>query len=170
MSDGNSIRPIVVGVSGSRASRAALRWAAEQARAADVPLVAVHAWQPSAAFRAPYAPVAGVRSEDDDRHAAGLLLDDALCSALPADLPVEVRPVLVQDRPVPALLRYAAVATLLAVGRWTPPADREPRLGPVARDCVTKAACPVVTVPADAATAPPARLPSARRRAVVAGR
>jgi nucleotide-binding universal stress UspA family protein len=36
---------IVVGIDGSGASRAALRWAAEQSRLTGIPLRVVHAWQ-----------------------------------------------------------------------------------------------------------------------------
>ncbi|MEW2522058.1 universal stress protein [Actinacidiphila alni] len=169
MSEDSAAGPIVVGISGSRSSQAALRWAAELASAARVPLIVVHAWQPSGALRAPYAPATGVPTEEDDLRAARLVLDTALRTAVTADLHIEVRPVLVRGRPVPTLLRYAPAAELLALGRRTVPDDGDPRLGPVARDCLTKAGCPVVTVPAGVVRIPPAPTPP-KRRPVVAGR
>src|SRR5581483_11299762 len=47
--------PIVVGLDGSEASMAALRWAAEEAAAHGAPLIAVHVIDPRAHRFAPYA-------------------------------------------------------------------------------------------------------------------
>jgi hypothetical protein len=170
MSDRNQVQPIVVGVSGSRSSQTALLWAAEQAREADVPLLAVHAWESSGLLRAPYAPGAGRRTEDDDRRAAVRLLESALRTAFPSGPGIEVRPVLVRDRPVVALLGYADGALVLALGRSLPPVGEVPRLGPVVRECVGRARCPVVTVPAVAATVLPRRVPAAPAPTLVAHR
>jgi nucleotide-binding universal stress UspA family protein len=49
---------VVVGVDGSAASRAAVRWAAEQARLRDSQLVAVEAWEFSPLIFAADVPVA----------------------------------------------------------------------------------------------------------------
>lgn len=52
---------ILVGVDGSPASVAALRWAAELARLRDAEIVAVCAWFVALPSLAPYAPVRGGR-------------------------------------------------------------------------------------------------------------
>jgi nucleotide-binding universal stress UspA family protein len=59
---------IVVGVSGSPASRAALSWAAEEARLRSARLRVVRVWDP--ARRA--APYAGVGATPDRRRGAGV--------------------------------------------------------------------------------------------------
>ncbi|MFC8673957.1 universal stress protein [Streptomyces griseorubiginosus] len=67
---------IVVGVDGSDASRAALRWAAQQARRLGAEVVAVHAWTP--ATLAPYACVRGRPTPAAQRERAAQLLADAV--------------------------------------------------------------------------------------------
>ncbi len=68
---------------------------------------------------------------------------------------------LAEGRPVPVLLRHADDALLLALGRRLPGAGAPPGLGPVARDCVRNAHCPVVTVPEPRTTPARRDLPSA---------
>jgi nucleotide-binding universal stress UspA family protein len=167
MDDKTSAPPIVVGVSGSHASAAALRWAAEQARQRGAPLIAVHAWEPSSALRAPYAPAVACPTPEDDRVAAQLLLLGALAAAIPSDPDIEVHALLIEDRPVPALLRHTTDATLLALGHRLPPDGAPAPLGPVTRDCTAKSRCPVVTIPDTAPAARPEPAPAARQPSVV---
>jgi nucleotide-binding universal stress UspA family protein len=167
MDDKTCAPPIVAGVSGSHASAAALRWAAEQAQQRRAPLIAVHAWEPSSALRAPYAPAAACPTPEDDRVAAQLLLLGALAAAIPAGLGIEVHAVLIEDRPVPALLRHTTDATLLALGHRLPPDGTPAPLGPVTRDCTAKSHCPVVTIPDTAPATRPEPAPAARQPSVV---
>jgi nucleotide-binding universal stress UspA family protein len=163
MDDKTCAPPIVVGVSGSHASVAALRWAAQQARERQAPLIAVHAWEPSSALRAPYAPASACPTPADDRGAARLLLHAALVAAIPSGLEIEVHAILIEDRPVPALLRFTTDAVLLALGHRLPPDGTPAPLGPVTRDCTAKSRCPVVTVPDAAPEARPELATSARQ-------
>src|SRR5581483_6949732 len=66
-------RRIVVGVAGSAASAAAVTWAAREAELRGAVLHAVHAWEPAARGRAPYAPGPHGEHRDDERKAAALL-------------------------------------------------------------------------------------------------
>ena len=144
-----TVRRVVVGVSGSLASLAALRYATALARRESVPLLAVLAWEPPEGeglyARRPDRDWARLWAEDA-RHRLRNAFADAL-GAAPADLAVERR--IVRDAPA-AALRTAAdrPGDLLVVGA----AARRGRLArlrrrPVLRAVRNDAACPVLTVP-----------------------
>lgn len=142
---------IVVGVSGSPASRAALRWAAREASARRAPLLAVHAWEPTRLLRAPYAPTAGDRAPGDDQDRAQQTLSAAIAGAIPADLHIEVRTAVVQGLPAAVLLQHCDQATTMLVLGHHPSRLRDPAAaGPVTRVCTARARCPVVSVPVEA--------------------
>ncbi|KOU36254.1 universal stress protein [Streptomyces sp. WM6378] len=145
---------LVVGVDGSPGSIAALSWAAAEARLLNVPVVAVHAWQPTAALRAPYAPHSGVPTAGEDRDRAASVLEGAVARLRETDPLAPVRALLDQGAPVAVLLRRASGARLLALGRGSRDDVGLPALGPVARECVRRASCPVVTVPGPGVTRP----------------
>ncbi|WP_327714338.1 universal stress protein [Streptomyces sp. NBC_00490] len=152
--DGNAI---VVGVDGSEASLAALRWAEKQARALNTPVVAVHAWEPAAAGFAPYAPAAARPTAEEQRERAAALLASAVRQTFGPRSGSAVRAVVVEGPPAKVFLQHARGALLLALGRkahgqWDPPA-----IGTVGRDCLRHAAVPVVTVPAAEKATPPLR-------------
>lgn len=138
---------IVVGVSGSRASRAALHWAASQAQLLHVPLVTVHAWEPSCHLRAPYAPADTCRTATEDRTRGERLLRAAVAAVRLEHPDTEIRSELVEGASVCVLLACADDALLLALGQGRTEEGEPGELGPVTRDCVRKAHCPVVTVP-----------------------
>jgi nucleotide-binding universal stress UspA family protein len=134
---------IVVGVSGSPASLAALRRAVAEARRCGRPLVALSAWEP------PEGEALYCRWPDPQwaRHwyaAARTRLADAFehaCGGVPADIDVTLR--VERARPGPALLDLAAHPDdLLVLG--TRPGLRR---GPVRRHVRRHARCPVLTVP-----------------------
>jgi nucleotide-binding universal stress UspA family protein len=60
---------------------------------------------------------------------------------------LEVRPLLVEGRPVPSLVRAAADADLLVVGSRGRSGIAAVILGSVSSACVHYATCPVVVVP-----------------------
>lgn len=146
MSERVSDKAIVVGVDGSGASRAALRWALEQARALGTRLVAVHAWEPAAAGFAPYAPVAARPTAAKQRARAAELLATAVHEAFGPCVDPAVHALLVEGPPVRVLLQQARGALLLALGRGSHP--QLPGVGAVGRECLRHATVPVVTVPA----------------------
>ncbi|MFG3256789.1 universal stress protein [Streptomyces sp. NPDC048172] len=150
---------VVVGVSGSLASLAALRVAAQEARRGGATLVAVTAWSPPEGERA------YLRRPDRDwlRHWQGEararldLAFDEVFGGTPTGVPSVERRV-VRDRPGPALCAVACG-----------PDDRvvvgAARAGRVRRYVLAHARVPVLTVPAPAV---PRRVRRALRRATVA--
>ena len=151
-------RRIVVGVAGSAASAAAVTWAAREAGLRGAVLHAVHAWEPAARGRAPYAPGPHGGQHDDERAAAALLRTvveqglDPVQPGLDGPPPGTVRPLLevTEGLTVQVLLHCAAGAEMLVLGGSQLTADATGRavtdLGPVARACLRAAPCPVVTV------------------------
>ena len=71
-------RRIVVGIDGSAAAAAALGWAFREAVLRDAVLHVVHAWEPAARGRAPYAPGPCDLGPEAGRHAAEALLAAAV--------------------------------------------------------------------------------------------
>jgi nucleotide-binding universal stress UspA family protein len=143
---------IVVGVSGSENSAAALRWAAAEARLRGAEVWAVHAWSSPTEILAPYAPLRGIPSRDQQRQASTALLTAAISHAFGPGSDrsgTGVRPILVEGRPVAVLLRYAAGAHLLVLGRRLRPGQLNGiALGVVARTCIANVRCPTVVIAA----------------------
>jgi nucleotide-binding universal stress UspA family protein len=158
-----STERIVVGVSGSANSTAALRWAAAEARLRTAEIWAVHAWSSPMEMLASYAPLRGVPAHDQQRQASSALLTTAISHAFGSGSDrsgVGVRPILVEGHPIAVLLQYAVGARLLVLGRRLRPDHLEGiTLGVVARNCIAHARCPAVVVAAteiadDAETSP----------------
>lgn len=138
---------ILVGVDGSRASAAALRWAAAEARRRHAGLRVVRAWNPE--FDAPYAP-AGVRaSAGQQRAAAGADLDAVMRAVFGSRVPAWVTVELVLGMAERVLVDRSAGADLLVLGSASPPTQTARSIGPVIRVCLSRARCPVVVCAAD---------------------
>ncbi|MFF2122273.1 universal stress protein [Kitasatospora sp. NPDC058184] len=139
---------VVVGVSGSLGSLAALHRGAAEARDRGAVLVPVLAWEPPGGEhgyrRSPCPPLlAAVREAADQR------LRDALDAAFGGAGPgVPMRPVLVRGDTGPALLHIAdRPDDLLVLGHSGGPLRRRLRRA-VPAYCARRAGCPVLTVPA----------------------
>jgi nucleotide-binding universal stress UspA family protein len=133
---------IVVGVDGSDSSLDALRWAAEQARLTGAGLEVIMAWEYPPSFGwAPPLPADWSPGEEARRELA-----DSVERALGATPPIEVRQVVVQGHPAPALVAAAREADLLVVGSRGHGAFVGMLLGSVSEHCVSHAPCPVVVV------------------------
>jgi nucleotide-binding universal stress UspA family protein len=137
---------IVVGVSASPASRAALSWAAEEARLRGAKLHVVRAWEP--ARPAPYA-ASGTLPTDEEQQVTAR---DSLVAVMQAEfgpvVPDRVTFELARGVPERVLVDRSAHAGLLVLGVTTPAwAGRS--AGPVVRACVARARCPVVIIGAD---------------------
>jgi nucleotide-binding universal stress UspA family protein len=139
---------IVVGVDGSRASVAAMRWAAGQARALGTEVVAVHAWEPATAGFAPYAPASARPTAAEQREQAAELLATAVREAFGPRVGPGLRAVVAEGPPAQVLLQQARGAVLLALGRAAHGQCDLPAVGTVGRECLRHATVPVVTVPA----------------------
>jgi nucleotide-binding universal stress UspA family protein len=142
---------VLVGVDGSPASAAALRWAAAEARLRGMRLHVVHARDRQAVEHAHYAPSAGPG-------APGRALDAPALNALihdvvgPEGWPA-VRAEVVDGLPARVLLARAPGAAMLVLGSTrsaglanSPVGKPRAPLGPVARDCLRAAPCPVVVI------------------------
>lgn len=143
------VRRIVVGIDGSAASRAALTWAAEQARCSGARLEAVLVYRPEPLLSFAYGdyPAVNPNAQDCARQDALSRLRDAVSAAggyRSAQLDLMV---LADPNPAFALTRHADGASMLVVGS----SHRKGLgvlLGSTASAVVRHAACPVVVVPA----------------------
>ena len=153
---------IVVGVDGSAASTAAVRWAVREARLRRVALHVVCACESDTRLRASYASWSWVTREDERYAVAEAALAAAAELARPQLPPGRLTTELAHEPPVRALLDRAADAEMLVLGTTRPgPGQSAGAIGPVARACLRLAHCPVVTVAPDDL---PPRHPSAQRR------
>ncbi|MDH6546995.1 universal stress protein [Streptomyces sp. SAI-041] len=138
---------IVVGVDGSEASRAALRWATEAARRLGAEVVAVHAWDPAPAL-APYARVRDRAQQAAQRERAAEVLAAAVRETVGPRVDPAVRAVLVEGPAARVLLQQSRGALLLALGLSRPVQDGlRPAVSPVGRECLRGSPVPVVAVP-----------------------
>ncbi|MEU9041604.1 MULTISPECIES: universal stress protein [unclassified Kitasatospora] len=144
--DGGAPR-VLVGVSGSLGSLAALHRGVAEARARGAELLPVLAWEPPGGEhgyrRSPCPPLlAAVREAAEQR------LHEALDSAFGgADPGVPLRPVVIRGETGPALVHLAdRPGDLLVLGQSGGLLRRRLRR-PVSAYCVRAAGCPVLTVP-----------------------
>jgi nucleotide-binding universal stress UspA family protein len=138
---------IVVGVDGSDASKDALRWAVEDARARGAEVVALHAYEvpvpaPDAAPASPVdLPALVAEVHEDAQQLVTKVVDEVVGNSVSVD----VAPIAVEDAPAKALLDAARDADLLVVGSHGHGLSGL-FLGSVSLDCAQHAACPVVIV------------------------
>jgi nucleotide-binding universal stress UspA family protein len=138
------VEKILVGIDGSDASKAALRWAVEDARARGAEVVALHAYEVAvpAADAIPVAPVDLPALTADTHEGALRFVTEIVDEVVGKAVTVDVAPIAVEDEPVRALLDAARDADLLVVGH------RGHRLsgllGSVSLECAQHAACPVL--------------------------
>jgi nucleotide-binding universal stress UspA family protein len=137
-------RPVVVvGVSGSAASAAALRWAAHEARRRGARLVAVRAWLPSQpAF---YAVDAG-HDADHERQAATSELAATLRATFGAKPPPGMFTEVTAGMPERVLVERSAGAEMLVLGSTSASNPAGASVGPVIRSCLSRAHSPVVVI------------------------
>ncbi|WP_162248366.1 universal stress protein [Rhodococcus sp. Leaf278] len=151
------IHPVVVGVDGTKASAAAVTSAFEEADVRSASLTAVHAW--SDADLSIGFPIRGLEWPDNRRAAADHLarLLEPHTQRHPT---VSVRPVVVKDKPVQALLDHAQGAQLVMIGSHGRGGYAEMMLGSTSRSVLTRAHCPVTVVPS------PGRIAAVTNRAI----
>jgi nucleotide-binding universal stress UspA family protein len=136
---------IIVGVDGSASSRAALRYALDEARLRGAQLRVVGAWHlPVAAYTGGYGPgdpdlSAGL--EQDARDNGARALDEVDTGGVHVE--TEFR----EGNPAHVLLEAAEDADLLVVGSRGLGGFRGLMLGSVGQQCAHHAPCPLVIVP-----------------------
>lgn len=138
--DPDRIRPVVLGVDGSPAGEAAVDFAFDEAAYRRAPLVAVHAWTPD-----PFA--SGSAGTDDTEVLAREVLAERLAGWGQKHPDVTVVRTVLQDRPLPALVRESARAQLVVVGSRGHGVLAGAVLGSVGHALVHRAPCPVAIVP-----------------------
>ena len=147
---------IVVGVDGSEASLAALRWAVEDAKRKGATVVALYAWHLPAVGGTPFgADVSALLDPDILRDAATAQLDKVMEYARP-DPAVTVERRVVMAGAAHALLTEAEGAEELVVGSRGHGGFAGLLLGSVSLQCAHHARCPVVIIhpPAPAGAVP----------------
>ncbi|MFF7984068.1 universal stress protein [Streptomyces sp. NPDC007901] len=135
---------IVVGVDGSESSRAALRWAAHQARLTGAELRPVQAWRLPVTYGMPVD-----YSDADFEKQARESLRRTVEETLGEHPGVPVAPQVVEGHPAAVLAEAAQNADLLVVGSHGHGAFTGMLLGSVSNHCVHHATCPVLVVRAD---------------------
>lgn len=142
---------IVVGVHGSPASLAALRWAGREAGLRDTTVQVVRAWEHDAKRVAPYAVRASLLPWEGDRLMAGAQVEEAVRATLGPSPTLDVKVEVADGLAARVLLDRAAGAELLVLGSAGGAAPGG--IGPVARACLRSAPCPVVVVTAERVSA-----------------
>lgn len=144
MADLDDNRPytVVVGVSATSKSQAALTWAHHEVEQCGGRLIAVRAWRmPTPAASPAGSPDVDVPQPKDVEARARQQFEDDLASVLGDDHNVELR--LVRGGKMKTLVRAAAEADLLVVD-----APRQLHAGPMfAHRLIYAASCPVVVMP-----------------------
>ena len=137
-------RRIVVGVDGSASSKAALAWAAGQARLTGATVEAIIAWQYPATYGYTM-PAAPEINYDYEQIAAGVIAGTVAEICGPGE-PVKITSRVVEGNAAQVLLDASAGAELLVVGSRGHGGFFEALLGSVGQHCVHHATCPVVIV------------------------
>jgi nucleotide-binding universal stress UspA family protein len=132
---------IVVGVDGSAPSKAALAWAARQARLTGAVVEAVIAWDVPAITGYPV-PVTGVNWEE----LATEIVTGAIAEIAASAEPLEIRHKVAHGNAAQVLLDAAAGADLLVVGSRGHGGFAKALLGSTSQHAVHHATCPVVVI------------------------
>ncbi|MEU1282725.1 universal stress protein [Kitasatospora sp. NPDC005856] len=143
-------RRIVVGIDGSGPSKAALRWAVDQAVLTGAAVHAVAAWEYPSLYGW-FAPMV----DDGFERTARRTLTAEINEILGPDRAVEVRESLVLGHAAEVLLEAAEGADLLVLGSRGRGTFARTLLGSVSTRCAVHGACPVVIVRADGTAAAP---------------
>jgi nucleotide-binding universal stress UspA family protein len=142
----HDMEKIVVGVDGSDASKQALRWAIEEARAHGASVMAVHAWEvpPPVPDVAAMPMIDPVTYFPDFQNAAEKLVAGIVEEVVGDDTSVTVDAVAVEARPASAVIDAAGDADLVVVGSRGLGGFKTLVLGSVSHQVAQHAPCPVV--------------------------
>jgi nucleotide-binding universal stress UspA family protein len=136
-----STQRIVVGVDGTPAARAALRWAVDEATRRDRSVHAVAAWRADRVMGA----AAGPMSE---YHRLGAMLDAEIAALPPAErADVEITTIVLEGPAADVLADQCGGADMLVLGSRRHSLVWHMVYGWTSERCVRKVGCPVVIVP-----------------------
>ncbi len=140
-------RRVVAGVDGSPESEQALQWAAAEAARRSAALDVVHAWMTPYPLNPPDYFVDPAPFEARGAELLHWAMASLAGVAGSGHAPAEIRPVLVRDFAVKALVDAAEGAELLVVGSRGRGGFSGLLLGSVSQNCVQHAPCPVAVIP-----------------------
>lgn len=158
---------ILVGIDGTDAGDAALRWSLDEAATRHVDLVAVHAWRPPVDADFSWADPS-LKTESDSVIQAELVIEEALLRVArrsPSEAgpsPSKLRMVVLPGPAAQVLEEQARSAALLVLGRRDETAASRAMHGSVVSAALHHVDCPVVIVPRDYAPAAVTDLPPGR--------
>ncbi|MEU8248128.1 universal stress protein [Nonomuraea sp. NPDC048916] len=141
MRDRDGGRPVLVGYDESPGSEQALRWATEEARLRDLPVLVCHTWHWPYAFR----PVVQQILEQVERVAA-TVVEDGVRRVRELDPGLEVRPLLAKGAPSAVLLQAACQAELVVLGSRGQGGFEDLRVGSAAVQVPAHSVRPVIVV------------------------
>jgi nucleotide-binding universal stress UspA family protein len=139
------ISRVVVGVDGSRESRRALRWAAEEAGRFDAQLVALMAWSYPAIAYVPMT-TGGLIPSDAMQAATEAALAHLVTEELGAERATRVEQIAPWSTASQALIDQMHLETLVVIGRRGRSMMREILLGSTSRSTIHQATCPVAVL------------------------
>ncbi|MDQ1626901.1 MAG: hypothetical protein QOI54_645 [Actinomycetota bacterium] len=145
---------IVVGVDGSEASRAALRWAAEEASLRDAELQALLVWEPPlpwiygpvGAAQIAYVGMAPLIDPAQVERRARETLAQAVAEAFGDQPPPDVEQEVIQGNPAAVLIAQATDASMLVLGTKGHGKLLGVDLGSTAEKCLRHASCNVIVI------------------------
>ena len=141
-------RRFVVGVDGSDESRAALRWAADQAVAQGARLEVVCVWDlPFSGLATSYSPEpAGLPDPREAARRAENALDQTLREVLGGETPLDIERVVEAGDPAAVLVHRSEGAYMLVVGSRGHGGFDRLLIGSVSEKCVRHATCSVIVI------------------------
>jgi nucleotide-binding universal stress UspA family protein len=141
------IKQIIVGVDGSDSSRAALRWAYDEAAHHGASLNAVTVWHaPVLPMNPPYGSLPPEGYESQPARDAADVLERLIADLEDRKPAVDVRASINQGNPAKVLIELSGGADLVVVGSRGHGGFAGMLLGSVSQHLVAHAACPVVVV------------------------
>jgi nucleotide-binding universal stress UspA family protein len=151
---------ILVGIDGSAASVPAVRWAAREAELRGMQVHVLYVREQRPGVLAHYAPRPRAGESGAGWNAGESTMKTVVNEALGPEPPPAVQMELADGLPARVLLDRAAGAEMLVLGSGQPAVPARTPLGPVARDCLHAAPCPVVVVRPDNVTSPGQPVPA----------
>ena len=143
----SEIKVIVVGVDGSKSSRAALHWAYDEAAHHGASLTAISTWHPPALpMTPPYGTVAPEGYASQPKRDALDLLQKLIADLEAREPLVDVRTAIEEGNPAEVLIEHSKEADLMVVGSRGHGGFSGMLLGSVSQHLVAHASCPVVVV------------------------
>jgi nucleotide-binding universal stress UspA family protein len=141
------INSIVVGVDGSDSSRAALRWAHDEAAHHGASLTVVTAWHlPPLPMTPPFGSLTEEGYGDQPRKNALGVLEDLVAGLEAKEPAVDVRTSIAEGSPAKVLIERSSECDLMVVGSRGLEGFTGMLLGSVSQHVVAHAQCPVVVV------------------------